>query len=267
MIKMRPIGAHFLPNLQKCCNSDIVTAEEPCYSYLINRNRQESSMKLKETLVQLKIDMEPMTLGQKADHIWSNFKEIILIAGIALAMVVGYLVTLLTAPQPIFAGYMLNVQLSDAGEQAVCQDFLNSIGGSGKQSVELLSGRFVENAKQDQVEYNIVVTTQLAAMMESQSLDFMLTDRYGASFFGKQGYYMDLTALFTAEELANLEGKLIYAQPEDAQAPYPVAVDISATAFAKKELMATGSKYLCIVANTARLDTCRTFYEFVLDYQ
>lgn len=224
-------------------------------------------MKFREMMGQLKVDLKTMTFKEKVEHIWTNFKEWILIFAGVFALLIGYIVTLLTNQQPILSGYLLNIELSEAGHSYITEDYFSSIGGTKKQTIELQSGAYVENAKGQMVETNYVVMNQLASIISAESMDFLLSNKYGMELAISMEVYMDLSNFLTEEELVQWKDKLIYAQAEGTDYAYPVAIDISETAFAKEHIKTKAPVYIGFIGNTPHRENCRSFWEFLLGYE
>lgn len=224
-------------------------------------------MKFREMMVQLKVDLKTMTFKEKVEHIWTNFKEWILIFAGVFVLLVAYIVTLLTNQQPVLSGYLLNVELSEAGHSYITEDYFSSIGGTKKQNVQMLSGAYVENATGQTVETNYAVMTQLAGVISAEAMDFLLSDKYGMELGISMEVYMDLSNFLTDEELTQWKDKLIYAKAEGTDYAYPVAIDISETAFAKEHIKTKAPVYIGFIENTPHKENCRSFWEFLLNYE
>lgn len=224
-------------------------------------------MKFRDMMAQLKVDMKPMTFQEKIEHIWTNFKEWILIFAGIFALLIAYVVTLLTNQQPLLSGYLLNVELSDAGRSYITEDYFSSIGGTKKQTIDLQSGVYAEDPQGQMAENNYAVMTRLTALVSAQSMDFLLSNQYGMQLGISMELYMDLNEFLTEEEMTQWKDKLIYAQAEGTDYAYPVAIDISDTAFAKEHIQTKGAVYIGFAGNTPNPDKCRSFWDFLLKYE
>ncbi len=224
-------------------------------------------MKFKETLAQLKIDLEPMSFAEKAEHIWSSFKEYILLFTGFAVIVIGYIVTLVTAKDPVLTGYTLNVQLSARGEQYITQDFFSSIGGTEQEKVVLVHQTYSKEPSASQLEINATVIDQLSGMASVQGLDFVVTDQTGMELCMALYLYMDLTELLSQEELSALEGKIIYGISEGSDVAYPLALDITDTAFAREHLKAEGNIYIGMIENSTHMENCRSLWDYLMAYE
>lgn len=223
-------------------------------------------MKFREMMAQLKVDLKTMTFQEKVEHIWTNFKEWILIFTGIFALLIGYIVTLLTNPQPVLSGYLLNVQLSDAGRTYITEDYFASIGGTKKQNVHLQSAAYVKEPTGQLVESNYATMTQMAGIIAAESMDFLLADECGMELGITMEAYLDLNEFLTEEELTQWKELLIYAKAEGTDYAYPVAINITDNAFAKEHITGKGDVYLGFIGNTPHKENCRSFWEFLLNY-
>lgn len=224
-------------------------------------------MKFREMMAQLKVDLKTMTFKEKVEHIWTNFKEWILIFTGIFVLLVAYIITLLTNPEPVLSGYLLNVQLSETGRAYITEDYFASIGGTKKQEVHLQSAAYVEDPTGQVIETNYATVNQMAGIIAAESMDFLLSNKYGMELGISMEVYLDLSEFLTEEEMTQWSDKLIYAQAEGSEYAYPVAVDITDTAFAKEHITGAKEVYLGFVANTPHMENCHTFWEFLLGYE
>lgn len=224
-------------------------------------------MKFREMMTQLKIDMKPMTFAQKVDHIWSNFKEYIIVFTLLAAAIIGYAVTLLTAKDAALTCYTVNVALTEQGNAYICEDFLSTIGDPKKEKIMVVYREYVENPSNLQIEDNSSVMTQIAAMVDAQALDVVISDKIGMEVCLSLDIYLELTEILTEEELAAMEGKIVYGIPADSDIAYPYALDITDTAFAKEYLKAKDKVFVGFVGNSEHMDNCRSLWELIKNYE
>ena len=224
-------------------------------------------MKFKEMMKQLKIDLEPMTFGEKVEHIWINFKEYIIVFGLLALGLIGYVVMLLMAKDPALTIYTVNVDLNEAGNSYVCEDFLSTIGDPRKEKIMAVYREYVEDPSGLQIEDNSTVMSQIAAMVEAKALDVVISDKVGMEVCLSLDIYLDLREILTAEELASMEGKIVYGIPEDSDLLHPFALDITDTAFAKDHLNAKDTVFIGFVANSQQLENCRSWWELIQNYE
>jgi len=224
-------------------------------------------MKFREMMAQLKVDLKTMTFREKVEHIWTNFKEWILIVGGVFVLLVAYLITLLTNLQPVLNGYLLNVQLSDAGRAYITEDYFASIGGTKKQEVRLQGANYVADPKGQAIETNYATMTQMAGIVSAESMDFLISDEEGMKLAISMEIYMDLRKFLTEDELTQWKDKMIYAKAEGTEDAFPVAIDITETAFAKEHIKGAKKVYIGFVDNTIHPENCRALWDFLLRYE
>ena len=224
-------------------------------------------MKFKEMMTQLKIDLEPMTFGEKAEHIWTNFKEYIIVFTLLAVAIIGYAATLLTAKDQILAGYTINVELNEKGNTLICEELLADLGNPKKDQITVVYREYEEDASGLMLESNSMVMTQIAAMVDAEGLDFVLTDKVGMEICLALGIYIDLSEILTDAELAAMEGKVVYGVPEDSDVSIPLALDITDTAFAKENVKAKDKVFIGFIGNTTHIENCRSLWELIKNYE
>ncbi|MBE6975938.1 MAG: hypothetical protein E7439_01915 [Ruminococcaceae bacterium] len=222
-------------------------------------------MKLKDYFKQLKIDLAPMTFGQKVDHIWTYNKELILITIGVLVLVVALLTAFLSKPDVVFSGYILNINLSEEGTAYLSTGFRDVVDASGKKTVELNSGIYnPESANAGETSYTTVI--QLSALCSDQSLDYMITDESALQAQSINGLCMDLQDFFSEEEFAQWKDRILYVKTEEGSS-VPVGVNISETKFAEACVTSHKAVYLSFIVNTKNPDLCRQLWNHILSYQ
>ena len=222
-------------------------------------------MKLKEYFKQLKVDLKPMTFTQKVDHIWTYNKELILITVGVLVLVISFLVTFLSKPEPIFSGYLLNVEISEDGKTYLSEGFQQHCGATGKNISELNSGMYnLDLSSAYEASYS--TRMQVAALCSGQFLDYMIMDKKGMEAFIVDEVYMDLRDFFTEEEFAQWKDKITYLQPEGGT-EYPAVIDISDLAFVKDCIDTDEPVYLVFIVNTTRPERCTEFWNYLLSWE
>lgn len=222
-------------------------------------------MKLKEYFAQLKVDLAPMTFTEKIDHIWTYNKELILIVLGFGIVVISLLVAFLTKPDVAFCGFLVNTELNDKGKTYITTDYGNVIGVTGKEEVQLLTGVYNPNYTTI-AENNQATSAQLMAYCQEADLDYLLLDKVAFETLLSDDLCYDLRKFFSAEELAQWEGKLLTFTLEDGT-EVAYGLDISDTKFAKDCVSNQKELYLCFISNTQRLDRCHQFLEYILNWK
>ena len=222
-------------------------------------------MKLKAYFKQLAIDLKPMTFTEKIEHIWTYNKELILITAGVLFLVIGLLVTFIQRPDVMFCGFIVNGELDDRGTSYLTTDYLEVLGGTGRQEVQLMSGVY-STTLASAAEASEATKLRILALCSDQSLDYIIADKDAMEAILGDGICMDLATFFTEEEYAQWQDKMLVGTGEDGSA-ISYAVKISDTKFAKDNVVSNKELYLCFIENTKNVDRCHEFWAYLLNWQ
>ena len=165
------------------------------------------------------------------------------------------------------SGYLANITLSEDGSAYLKEDYLSHLGGSAdSQTVILNSTVFGGEGYLTSMEANYNAALAPVLQVTAQEVDYMLLDEVALEFYLNKAFFMDLRQLLNEEELKQLE--LTYYQPVDIDekpvgGSYPVAVDITGTAFAQGCAKDAKKVYFVAVANGPNKDDIRNFWEYL----
>ena len=165
------------------------------------------------------------------------------------------------------SGYLANITLSEDGSAYLKEDYLSHLGGSAdSQTVILNSTVFGGEGYLTSMEANYNAALAPVLQVTAQEVDYMLLDEVALEFYLNKAFFMDLRQLLNEEELQQLE--LTYYQPVDIDEKpvgesYPVAVDITGTAFAQGCAKDAKKVYFVAVANGPNKDDIRNFWEYL----
>lgn len=227
-----------------------------------NSKLYRSCLKLIETL-------RPMSWKQRLDHIWSYYKEYILIALVVIILIAAIITSVVNAGVDVlFSGAFANVDVTADGMEYLQEDYFARLGGGNGQEVRITATYFEDLfGSVEDFDYNYNSAMGIIAMVSVQSLDYMVMDEVAMKFYLSQDIFMDLSEFFTEDELAQLEDRLVYLEANDSDERYPVAVHIEKTAFAKDCLDQEEAVFFALIANTPRPEICRDFWEYLLAWE
>ena len=227
-------------------------------------NESRLSIALREFIATLR----PMSWRDRIDHIWTYYKEIILIGAVVIILVASILGNALKPRLEVrMSGYLANITLSENGSAYLKEDYLSHLGGSAdSQTVILNSTVFGGEGYLTSMEANYNAALAPVLQVTAQEVDYMLLDEVALEFYMNKAFFMDLRQLLNEEELKQLE--LTYYQPVDIDEKpvgesYPVAVDITGTAFAQGCAKDAKKVYFVAVANGPNKDDIRNFWEYL----
>ncbi len=217
--------------------------------------------------VKLCQDLKPMTFSQKVEHIWTYYKEIILIvAALLLAVILVISGLSKNSKDTLLHGSMVNLSMEQSGVNYLTTDYFQKLGGDEKKEEVLLEYTYFGDLEDPQnSDYSYYSSMALIAQVENKMLDYMLLDKYAMEYYIIQDIYFDLSAFFTEAELAELSEHLIYAQYEGTELEdrWPIAVDISWMDFVKDNVNSDGGVYFALSGRTQHLEQCRDLWEYM----
>ena len=227
-------------------------------------NESRLSIALREFIATLR----PMSWRDRIDHIWTYYKEIILIGAVVIILLASILGNALKPRLEVrMSGYLANITLSEDGSAYLKEDYLSHLGGSAdSQTVILHSTVFGGEGYLTNMEANYNAALAPVLQVTAREVDYMLLDEVALEFYLNKAFFMDLRQLLNEEELKQLE--LTYYQPVDIDEKpvgesYPVAVDITGTAFAQGCAKDAKKVYFVAVANGPNKDDIRNFWEYL----
>lgn len=220
------------------------------------------------TFRELLNDLKPMTFWQKLDHLWSYYKEHLLIV-LILAIVIAAAVTgFINANKDYkFKGMMVNITMSQEGYRYMTDDFLAKIGtGDKNETVMMDYTNFTDLADPTSTEDNYSASLLLIARVSGQMLDCAMVDQLALEFYLTQDVYGDLRAFFTQEQLDTMGYEVIYAKAEDEWSeeefePYPVALEISGMQFFRDNAPNNEKIYFVLSGNQPDLEAVQAFWD------
>ena len=213
----------------------------------------------------LAADMKPMTFEQKVDHLWTYYKEWLLIAFLLVVSVCAVVTSIQnTSKEVVLSGMLVNISITQQGHDYLGVDYLEMMGGDpNKQKVELDYTNFESLADPTNAEDNYTKSMLLMARVTGGMLDYAILDKLGLEFYLTQDVFRDLREFFTPEELAELEPYLIYAQVEGEPDRWPMAVDITHLPFVQDTMDLEEVVYFTLSGNVRDEDACRSIWEYI----
>lgn len=210
-----------------------------------------------------------MTTVEKLDHLWTYYKFVLLIV-VILVMLVSMVVTGITNAnrETLLSGAVINVNLDQAGRNYINRDYFEKLQGvKGDQEIAVNNFNFEDPSTAVNFEMTSNSIMRLIAMVEGKMLDYALTDMVGLNVSLGNQLFMDLRKVMTEEELAKWEGKVITMKYGDDGEEFPVAINITDTAYVKNHVRSDESCYFAVLDNTTRLDAVKAFWNYLITYE
>lgn len=231
--------------------------------------KKKKERRVTPTFRELLEDMKPMTFGQKVDHLWTYYKEYLIIF-VVLVMIVSATITgfVNNSKEVLLRGMMVNITISQQGHRYLKEDYLVKAGGvEGEQVVELDYTNFEDLADPTNTEDNYAASLKMIARVSGGFLDYALLDKMAFEFYLTQDVYANLGVLFTQEELKEMGDRVIYAMQEEDGDRWPVAIDITDTAFIQDTAPENKKVMFVLSGNNPNLEACRGIWNHILAWE
>lgn len=227
--------------------------------------------KLYKSFIKLIGTLKPMTWKQRIAHIWTYYSIHMVIALMLIILLIAIISSAISANmETLISGVLANIDMTEEGWEYIDEAYLAHLDGdSKKQSVNLTSAFFKDiNTSAENLDNNYNAAMSAISMVNAQALDYFLMNEEAMVLYMTQEVFLDLTAFFTEEEIAELGDKVIYLEITDENdttvSRTPVAVNIEEMKFAQDCLNISEGCYFALAVNTPRIDTCRDFWEYLL---
>lgn len=246
------------------------TAQENRKSSLwekIKKKSQKNSY-LIPGLKKLKTNMKGMSFSQKVDHIWTYFKEYILVGILLAVMVFGMVSSLLsTRREAVITGVMANLSMSQKGYSYLSTDYEKLVATGKNQYVSFQYVNFESLENSAQVEASYAAAMKPVAMAVNRELDYILMNETALKFYMAYDFFLDLREFFTPEEMEQWESRVIYYSVVDSLTgeetdAIPVAINLEGLAF-KTDTIGEGEAYLSFLNEPDRMERYRQFWEYL----
>ncbi len=194
------------------------------------------------------------TIKQKISYIWDYYKWHILIPLIVVIALISYIVNIVTRPDIILNGVMLNVynMESQASHEELLEDFYKEHEIDSKEEKINLNSSLYYSV--DNMNTNHQTMQVLMAWLSADQLDFITGDAASLTDLAYNEYFTDLRDYFSEDELAKYEPYFLYidydlflkrvemadnmedvsgiklpdcTKPEEMKDPIPVMIDMS----------------------------------------
>ena len=215
--------------------------------------------------------LKPMTWRQRIDHIWSNFKHVILIVLISSIVVTGLLSNMLKPRKEMLMGGMCaNVSLTEEGTRYLQDDLFAYYQGNAKKEEVQLYFRNYGDITISVESYDTV--SSIMAFVYGEKIDYFLMDQTAIKPLIAYECFMDLHQVFSQAELEQMKGKIQYGQQTDEQGnvvgdPIPMALDITDLPFVQSCVEQKKHVYLAFAVNSPNQDSLRQLWDYLLAWE
>ena len=233
------------------------------------------------------------TTKQKISYIWDYYKWHILIPVIIVIAGISWIVNIITAPDIILNGVMMNIYKmeSDFSGEELVNGFYDAHEIDSKEEEINLNMNLYFNS--DSANDNYQTLQVLMAWHSADSLDFITSDLPAMTDLTYRGYFSDLREVLNADQLAMYEPYFLYidqdffikrsekidemedvsdmtypdpTKPEDMVDPIPVMIDISKSEkIAEAYSTDNNTNAFGITANVQNTETTLNFLDYLME--
>lgn len=214
-------------------------------------------------------DLKPMSWKQRIDHIWTYYKEYIGLFALFAFVTTGLIASSIQAQkETVITGMMVNITIEQEGFNYLSEDYAEKLQLGKDQQVALEYTSFADlETSADEANYYAAMT--VVVEVAAARLDYMILDKLGMEFYTGQEVYMDLSKVFTEEELAEFAEKdlLVYCMEEEEQIPWPAAIKITDLPYIKDNVTSQGDVYFALGGSSERYEEIRAVWEYINAWQ
>ena len=214
-------------------------------------------------------DLKPMSWKQRIDHIWTYYKEYIGVFSLLIFVTVGLISSMISAQrEQVITGIMVNITMTQEGFNYLSTDYAEylDIGKDKDVKLEYTSFGDLETSTSEQDYY---ASLSVVAEVSAKKLDYMILDKLAMVFYTGQEVYMDLSKVFTEEELAEFAEKelLIYCVEEGDQESWPAAIKINDLAYVQDTVTSEGDVYFALSGSSEKYEQLRNVWEYMKNWE
>lgn len=155
-----------------------------------------------------------MSLKEKWEYFWEYYKVNVMIIVIVGAFLISMIHNFVTAKDYCFNGLLLNASMMD--QEKIAASFAE-YAGLDTDKYECYIDASSTLSYQNPSEYELATSQRIVALIQSKELDGMLFDAEVFYNYAFNQVFMDLREVYTAEELAEYEGRIYYIDKAEIQ--------------------------------------------------
>lgn len=237
-----------------------ISLDEPEIRPVEKTEESEEREAVKKTFRGEKKKLSKMTFSEKLKYIWAYYKTPIIGVLIGI-LLVGYIISFVSTRKTTM---LMGVVINDTGVnvQAFNQELGAYLGLSEKQEVNLQEAVYLSSAAaSNTLSRNMSGSSQILSLVAARELDFALCDEEGLSYMEANelcrdvsGYLSETAGTAFSERLVTLDGW-----------EYPVAIDLTDTAFASELGLHQGKTYLVLTALSGHDEQLISFLDYLAE--
>lgn len=210
-----------------------------------------------------------MSLKQKAEYLWTYYKWVLAVA-VAVIVIICIVVSSIMSKSvtTLYSGIVINAELSEEGEDYLSDGWFTHLGGDEKkEKVDISSTYYNDLSVTQDPEADAAAAMKVTAMVAAKELDYIIMDEISFNYYKKAAIFSSPEEMLSQEQINQFSDKIVYYTDEEDGVTYPVAIDITDTAFSRNCLKASGKVYIAFCGNTGRTERNSEFFDYMLDWE
>lgn len=225
-------------------------------------------MSVTPSFSELKTILKPMSWKDRIEYLWTYYKVVLVVVAVVLA-IISMVVSAIQSKQiqTLLSGALINLSVEQEDQDKMVNELTALLDGDGKKRiVKLTDIAYIPGNDPENFEINDAAAMKLAMLVTTGSLDYILTDDGTYAELIERELYANLQNILTQEQQTQLKDNMIWRQADEKNPSYPMALDISNTAFAKAVAPYEKAVYLVFVGNRENGERNQAFLDYVLNY-
>ena len=224
-------------------------------------------MSVTPSFSELKAILKPMSWKDRVEYLWTYYK-VVLVAVVVVLAIISLVVSAIQSKhiQTLYSGALINLSVEREDRDEMVNELTALLDGDGKNRiVKLTDIAYIPGNDPENFEVNDAGAMKLAMLVTTGSLDFILTDDDTYGELIEREPYANLQNILTQEQQTQLKDNMIWRKADGENPSYPMALDISSTAFAKAVAPYEKVVYLVFVGNTENGERNQAFLDYILN--
>ena len=208
--------------------------------------------------------MKDQPFSKKLDYFWEYYKVHCIVVVLSACMFGSLLHDIITQKETILSVALINA-FPNVEDEMLMQDFESWLNlNSQKQQVLIDSSYYINDNSTSP--YADTYEQKFSTNAMAGQLDVVLADTNKFDFYGKQGFFQDLTFLLSSEELLQYEPYFYYVDlpSDDSSKEVPVGIKINHTSrICQTSCYPNTDAYFGIVNGTEHIDMALSYLKYL----
>lgn len=206
------------------------------------------------------------TKAEKREYIWDYYKGHILAGVAVLALLIWFVVSMVTYREPHLEVIMVNSRTDSKGQQAFHEFLQQQELEVFDNCIGLMDSFYIDTQDSAALYESMQQLEALYAVTAAGKQDLLFDTEVFIGQCAKDGTLLDLSTVLTAEELERYADHLVYTTENDTCDAYPCAVRVRDNAWVKENGFYGSAGALAILEATDDFDLSVAFLRYYLSH-